>query len=208
MRKSITALTPAELMSLRKGVAVMMSRNTASRDSADFRRSWVYWANMHGHFGDDCRGPIVGNGMSGLQLWIASNPSEAATWCTCEHGTSQFLTWHRMYLYFFERVLQQAANDPTLTLPYWDYATDREAAAGLARQDLRQRKWRRPCRTRSGSKRGARRSTPARRGLPRPPPPRLTRCWPRRAPQFEKRIEATPHGAVHCAIPEADARTG
>src|SRR3954447_19108323 len=78
VRKSLTALSTTESMSLRRGVAVMMSRNTAPRDSADFRRSWVYWANMHGYFGSDCRGPIVGNGMGGLQLWTASNPSETS----------------------------------------------------------------------------------------------------------------------------------
>ena len=75
VRKSITAFSPAELMSLRKGVAVMKSRDTAPRDSETFRGSWVYWANIHGHFGDDCRGPIVGKGMTGLKLWIATYPA-------------------------------------------------------------------------------------------------------------------------------------
>ena len=72
VRKSVTDLTPAEVMSLRKGVAAMMALNTAPRTSAKFRRSWLFWANMHGHFGDTCRGPIVGNGMEGLQVWNAS----------------------------------------------------------------------------------------------------------------------------------------
>ena len=58
VRKSITAYTPAELMSLRRGVATMMSRNSAPRGSADFRRSWIYWANMHSHFGAGCGGAI------------------------------------------------------------------------------------------------------------------------------------------------------
>jgi hypothetical protein len=29
-----------------------------------------------------------------------------------------------MYLWYFERVLQEAAGDPSLRLPFWDYATD------------------------------------------------------------------------------------
>jgi hypothetical protein len=111
-------------MSLRRGVAQMMARNNAPRDSADFRRSWVYWANMHWHFGPTCEGPIVGSGMAGVQTFAASNASETATWCKCEHGTDFFLTWHRMYLWYFERVLQEAAGDPSLRLPFWDYATD------------------------------------------------------------------------------------
>ena len=126
VRKSITAYTPAELMSLRRGVATMMSRNSAPRGSADFRRSWIYWANMHSHFGSGCGGAISGNGMTGVTLWTASNPNETATWCKCEHHTPQFLTWHRMLLFYFERVLRQASGDPNLTLPYWDYATDRQ----------------------------------------------------------------------------------
>ena len=123
-RKSVNALTASELMSLRRGVAQMMAWNNAPRSSVDFRRSWVYWANMHAHFGADCAGPIIGSGMAGVQTFTASNPSETATWCTCEHGTVPFLTWHRMYLWYFERVLQTAAGDPSLRLPYWDYATD------------------------------------------------------------------------------------
>jgi hypothetical protein len=121
LRKSILDLSPPELMSLRRGVAKMMARNTAPHGSADYRRSWIYWANMHSHFGNDCAGPISGNGMSGVQTWTASNADETATWCKCEHGTVQFLTWHRMYLWYFERVLQEAAGDPSLRLPYWDY---------------------------------------------------------------------------------------
>jgi hypothetical protein len=123
VRKSIDQLTDQELMSFRRGVAVMMARNSAPRKSGDFRRSWVYWANMHAHFGASCRGPKIGSNMSTVKLWSANNPNEVATWCKCEHGTLAFLTWHRMYLYYFERVLQEASNDPDLRLPYWDYNT-------------------------------------------------------------------------------------
>jgi tyrosinase len=45
----------------------------------------------------------------------------------CQHGWEEFLTWHRLYLYFFELQLQDI--DPTVTLPYWDWAAD---AANLA----------------------------------------------------------------------------
>ena len=123
-RKSVSNLTVAELMSLRRGVAQMMARNSAPHGSADYRRSWVYWVNMHLHFGNDCAGPIVGSGMTGIQTFTASNADETATWCSCEHGTNQFLTWHRMYLWYFERVLRDAAGDPSLRLPYWDYETN------------------------------------------------------------------------------------
>jgi Common central domain of tyrosinase/Polyphenol oxidase middle domain len=126
-RKSINALTARELMSLQRGVAQMIAWNTSPRDSADFRRSWVFWANMHAHF--DCfqsaGASLSWPGMAGVQTFTPSNDRERATWCKCEHNFSdKFLTWHRMYLWYFERVLQAAAGDPSLRLPFWDYAND------------------------------------------------------------------------------------
>ena len=124
VRKSVSDLTPAELMTFRRGVAQMIAWNSASRGSANFRRSWIYWANMHNHFGSDCSGPIAGNNMNGVQLWTASNPNETQTWCECQHHNDQFLTWHRMFTWYFERVLQQASGDPNFRLPYWDYSAN------------------------------------------------------------------------------------
>lgn len=42
----------------------------------------------------------------------------------CQHGWEEFLTWHRVYLYLFEKQLQDI--DPTVTLPYWDWSADIE----------------------------------------------------------------------------------
>ncbi len=42
----------------------------------------------------------------------------------CQHGWEQFLTWHRVYLYYFEQQLQDI--DPTVTLPYWDWPMYRQ----------------------------------------------------------------------------------
>ena len=55
--------------------------------------SWIYQADMHGTIGQ-----------------------------RCQHGTFFFLSWHRMYLYWFERILRAASGDPNLTVPYWNYA--------------------------------------------------------------------------------------
>lgn len=43
---------------------------------------------------------------------------------SCQHGWEEFLTWHRAYLYFFEKQLQDI--DPGVTIPYWDWAADSE----------------------------------------------------------------------------------
>lgn len=41
---------------------------------------------------------------------------------TCSHANWWFLPWHRAYLFYFEQVLRAAVNDPSLTLPYWDWS--------------------------------------------------------------------------------------
>ena len=40
---------------------------------------------------------------------------------TSASGSFYFLSWHRMYLYFFDRILRAAAQDPNLVLPYWNW---------------------------------------------------------------------------------------
>ena len=126
VRKSITQLTATELASLRKGYAQMIAWNSAPAGSADFRRSLRFWANMHAYFGQGCASTngLNNPGMSGVSAQTPGTPEELATWCTCVHGGVHFLTWHRMYLFYFEEVLRQAAGDPGLMLPYWDYQTN------------------------------------------------------------------------------------
>lgn len=48
-------------------------------------------------------------------------------WNTCQaHHAGDvedyFLPWHRMYVFFFERIVRKITNDPTWTLPYWNYS--------------------------------------------------------------------------------------
>src|SRR5215471_4112863 len=60
--------------------------------------SWTYQAAIHGTYATPAK-PL---------------------WNTCEHGNYFFLSWHRMYLYFFEKMVRAASN-PGFNLPYWDY---------------------------------------------------------------------------------------
>jgi hypothetical protein len=39
------------LSSLRAAVQKMKSLDNSPQDSADYRRSWQYWANIHGYYG-------------------------------------------------------------------------------------------------------------------------------------------------------------
>jgi hypothetical protein len=78
-------------------VAVM--QQLSLDDPAD-PRGWRFQANIHGAPPEE-----------------GSNPA----WRQCQHGSFFFLPWHRMYLYWFERILRWAADDPNLALPYWNY---------------------------------------------------------------------------------------
>jgi len=42
------------------------------------------------------------------------------------HGVAEFLPWHRWYIYQFETALREVADDPCITLPYWDWENDAE----------------------------------------------------------------------------------
>lgn len=101
IRKSFKNLTAAELTAFKKGVAVMKSR--AATDPT----SWTYQAAIHGS---------------------SATPAQIA-WSTCQHNTTHFLSWHRMYICFFERILRKASGLPSLGLPYWNYSDAADTTA-------------------------------------------------------------------------------
>jgi hypothetical protein len=109
-RASVASLTPQQIASLRHGVQVMMARPVSDPTSYKFQ------ANIHGT--DD-------NG----------TPLEMQAWNQCQHQGFYFLSWHRMYLYFFDRILRAAAQDPTLVLPYWDWTDSTQRALPLPFRD-------------------------------------------------------------------------
>jgi hypothetical protein len=98
VRRNIYFLKPTspDLIAYKKGVEVMKSR------PASDPTSWVYQAAIHGTF----------------------DMTNNTAWNSCQHGSFFFLSWHRMYLYFFERIVRQASGDPDFALPYWNYSDD------------------------------------------------------------------------------------
>jgi len=45
-------------------------------------------------------------------------------WATCTHGSPYFTTWHRWYMYYFERICREMCQDASFQLPYWNYGSD------------------------------------------------------------------------------------
>ncbi|MGC4095742.1 MAG: tyrosinase family protein [Nitrospira sp.] len=64
------------------------------------------------------------------RIYPVSSPSRtlaSTVWSTCQahfnHANEPFfLPWHRMYLLRFERIIRKLTNQPTFTLPYWNYS--------------------------------------------------------------------------------------
>jgi tyrosinase len=54
---------------------------------------------------------------------------------SCPHNTLLFLPWHRAYLYFFERSLQDL--DAGANLPWWDWTTATAHRDGIPATFLR-----------------------------------------------------------------------
>jgi tyrosinase len=61
------------------------------------------------------------NDENGYQYWAGIHGLPTPMYCQNAHGTPYFLPWHRAYLYFFERALQDKV--PDATLPWWDWVT-------------------------------------------------------------------------------------
>jgi len=105
---------------LARGAVPIVRRNVAGMDANDpillsYRKairamqalpqdnplSWTYQAAIHG---------------------TTLGPPFLTSWNTCEHGTEFFWSWHRMYLYWFERIVRKFAEEPCWALPYWNWA--------------------------------------------------------------------------------------
>jgi tyrosinase len=104
VRRDIGGLTAADpiIASYRKAIKAMRALPSSNPVS------WAYQAAIHGTH--------------------LSPPPPGAPWNTCEHGTDFFWSWHRMYLYWFERIIRKMSGDPNWALPYWNWtsATERQ----------------------------------------------------------------------------------
>ena len=96
VRRDIAGLGVSDpiILSYHRAIAAMKAL-----DASD-PRSWVYQAAIHG----------------------TEDTPERSAWNTCEHNSPYFWSWHRMYLYWFERIVRKMSNDPGWALPYWNWS--------------------------------------------------------------------------------------
>jgi len=92
---------PFDSISLAYAQAVQVMQG---RDPSD-PTSWRFQAALHGS--------------------VLQPPPGVAGWADCQHGSWYFLPWHRIYLYFFERIVRaavlEAGGPDDWALPYWNY---------------------------------------------------------------------------------------
>src|ERR1700742_2170225 len=96
VRKDVGGMTGATPALVSYGNAINAMKALPSHDPL----SWAYQAAIHG---------------------TTLPPPALPAWDTCEHGTLEFLSWHRMYLYWFERIIRKKSGDPNFALPFWNY---------------------------------------------------------------------------------------
>jgi tyrosinase len=93
--------------------------------------NWVFQWYTHAVRGDSTKAAQL-NAIYGP----GSSPNKTLatqTWSTCQaHFSPQnerfFLPWHRMFVFYLERICAKVLNDTTFTLPYWNYSSPTGAA--------------------------------------------------------------------------------
>ena len=105
VRRNVNCLSYKDWEEFKRGIRLMKERSIRNMNDP---LGFYYQTNIHG--------------------WPEYDGSERArriadrfNWHRCQHGHYFFLVWHRMYIYFFERILQKVTNNPELTIPFWDY---------------------------------------------------------------------------------------
>jgi len=66
--------------------------------------SWYYQAAIHG----------------------TTDPANLPSWNTCHQDPTFFWAWHRMYLYWFERIVRKQSGMYDWAIPYWDWTNPAE----------------------------------------------------------------------------------
>jgi len=117
-----------------KAIAQMQAGNVLDDPS-----SWRYQGAVHDYPSDPSTGRIDERKFPARtgdpnQSPSDTFPSDANTfWAVCEHGSWFFLSWHRMYLHFFERIVAKIiagmeGGPKDWALPYWNVSASPQSA--------------------------------------------------------------------------------
>ena len=98
VRADVATLSATDPIILGYQTAISAMQGLLSTDV----RSWSYQAAIH----------------------YTSSASSMTAWKTCQHGTHLFWAWHRMYLYWWERIVRKYSGNPNWALPYWNWTVD------------------------------------------------------------------------------------
>jgi tyrosinase len=109
--------------------------------------SWRFQANIHGcpwnEPIDEIFNPAPGEDAAvvrahrALALGSEAGDSTASRlWGTCPHGTPHFLSWHRLYLAYFEQIIESVVQKP-FALPYWGYIDESHRGLPEGFRDVR-----------------------------------------------------------------------
>ena len=123
----------AMLKKYAQGVKTMMG--TPSKDP----KSWVFQWYTHWIQGPTVVQPTKNNTINSI-FGASSSPGKSLAqdmWDTCQSHNGQnenyFLPWHRMFVYFFERIVR-SVTDQSFTLPYWNYSVAGAAHGVIPKQ--------------------------------------------------------------------------
>jgi tyrosinase len=140
IRRDINNLAPNDPIIVFYRQAIGIMKGKPLRDPT----SWRYQAAIHGYplnlVSSAARRGAPGNnpGPDGPDPAAVDTdlplPGDLNTfWRKCQHGSWFFLSWHRMYLHFFEQIIMNIVaglpNGPSdWALPYWNYSISDAAA--------------------------------------------------------------------------------
>ncbi|MGU3310621.1 tyrosinase family protein [Acinetobacter sp. M5A5_2a] len=225
LRMSATefAKDPAKVSALQKGLEKMRANNNAPPLSPEFRTSFNYWANTHGYFGTGTHATdkdyYVNQYRMPQCLQVYSKavcdsyykhiqnstvPNDGFTdevWGTCQHSTPtydnlNFLPWHRIMLYFYERTVRKYVGQ-NYSLPYWDYYEEKAAnGQGLALPQLVRGK-------QAGTLYDQFRTPGLNTNISAIDPDNASAAQAFKSDNFQwfsKQLQSQPHGIMHCAV--------
>jgi tyrosinase len=88
--------------------------------------SWRYQAAIHDYVRDNDPFAASSDKLPSGSVSPTRRGDQGKFWGQCQHGTSFFLPWHRMYLHHYERIVMghvaRLGGPSDWALPYWNYS--------------------------------------------------------------------------------------